>query len=48
MGLSRVVLTPFVGAYNVRGISQALSDSIPDEGPRRSVVTTGTVMDVFQ
>jgi hypothetical protein len=53
MGLPRVVLTPFAGAYNVHGIShrgqpvETLSESVPDEGPRHGVVSTGTAMDVL-
>jgi hypothetical protein len=54
MGLSRIVLTPFAGAYNVRGIShrgwlvESLLESVPDEGPRRSMVSAGTAVDVLQ
>jgi hypothetical protein len=54
VGFPRVVLTPFIGAYNVHGIShygrpvEALSKSIPDEGPWHGVVTAGPTMDVFQ
>jgi hypothetical protein len=54
MGLPHVVLTCFAGAYNVHGIShrgrpvETLSESVPDEGPRRSVVSTRIVMDVLQ
>jgi hypothetical protein len=53
MGLPRIVLTPFAGAYNVHGIShhgrpvEALSESVPDEGPRHGVVIAGIAMDVF-
>jgi hypothetical protein len=53
MGLPHVVLTPFAGAYNVFGIGhhgwpvEALSESIPDEGPWRVMVSTGTAMDVL-
>jgi hypothetical protein len=53
MGLPHVVLTPFAGAYNVHGVCHrgrtvdALSESVPDEGPRGSVVAASTAMDVF-
>jgi hypothetical protein len=54
MGLSCIVLTPFVGAYNVHGINhrgwpvESLLESVPDEGPRRSMVSIGTAVDVLQ
>jgi hypothetical protein len=53
MGLSCVVLTPFAFEYNTRAIChrgwlvEAMSKSIPDEGPRRSMVAAGTMVDVF-
>jgi hypothetical protein len=54
MGLPHVVLAPFAGAYNVRGVShrgrpvEALSKNVLDEGPRRGMVFAGTAMDVLQ
>jgi hypothetical protein len=53
-GLSCIVLTPLIGAYNVRGINhhgrpiEALSESVPNEGPWHSMVFAGTATDVLQ
>ena len=54
MSLPSVVLTPFVGAYNLLGIGycsgpvEALSECVSDQGSRRGMVTADPTVDIFQ
>ena len=54
VSLSSIVLTPFVGAYNLLGVGyysgpiEALSECIFNQGPRRGMVTADSTMDVAQ
>ena len=54
MGLTSVVLTPFVGAHDLLGIGyssglvEALSKHIFDQGPRRDMVTVDPTVDIAQ
>ena len=54
MSLSSIVLTPFVGAYNLLGIGyccgpvEALSECIPNQGSWCSVMTADSTVDVAQ
>jgi hypothetical protein len=53
MSLSSIVLTPFVGAYYLGGVShgsgpvETLSERVPDEGAWRCVVTIDTPIDIL-
>ena len=54
VSLPSIVLAPFVGAYDLLGISycngpvQALSECIPNQGSRCGVVTVDPTMDIAQ
>ena len=54
MNLSSVVLTPFVGAYDLLGVGycsgpvEALLECVSNQGPRRGVVTVDPTVDVAQ
>ena len=54
MGLSSIVLTPFIGAHNLFSVShygrpvEALSEFISDQGPRRGMVPIDSTMDITQ
>ena len=54
MNLPSVVLTPFVGAYNLLGVGyyggpvEALSECVSNQGPQRGMVTLDPTMDVAQ
>ena len=54
MSLLSVVLTPFVGAYDLLGIGycsgpvEALSECVSNQGPRRGMVTVDPTVDVAQ
>ena len=54
MSLSSVVLTPFVGAYDLlrvgycSGPVEALSECVSDQGPQRGMVTADATVDVVQ
>ena len=54
MGLSSVVLTPFVGAHNLFGVGycgrpvEALLECISDQGSRCDMVTTDPTVDIAQ
>ena len=49
-----VVLTPFVGAYDLLGVGycsgpvEALSECVPNQGSRHGVVTVDPTMDIAQ
>ena len=50
----RVVLAPFVGAYDLLGVGyrgrpvEALSERVSDQGSRRGMVTTDPTVDIAQ
>ena len=52
--MSSVVLTPFIGAYDLLGIGyysgpvKALSECVSNQGSRHGVVTTDPTMDIAQ
>ena len=52
MCLLSIVLPPFVGVYDLHGVSyyngpvEALSKYIPNQGSRRDVVTVDPTMDI--
>ena len=54
MGLPSVVLTPFVGAYDLLGVGycsgpvEALSECVSNQGSRRGVVTVDPTVDITQ
>ena len=54
MSLSSVVLTPFVGAYDLLGVGyysgpvKALSKCVPNQGSRHGVVTIDPTVDIAQ
>ena len=54
VGLPNVVLAPFVGAHNLLSIGyygrpvEALSECVPDQGSRRSMVPVNPTVDVIQ
>ena len=54
MGLSSVVLTPFVGAYDLlsigycSGLVKALSECVSNQGPWCGMVTADSTVDVAQ
>ena len=54
MSLPSVVLAPFAGAYDLLGVgyysgpAEALSECVPYQGSRRSVVTADPTVDITQ
>ena len=54
MSLPSVVLTPFVGVYDLLGVGyysgpvETLLECIPNQGSRRSMVTADPTVDVAQ
>jgi hypothetical protein len=54
MGLSSIVLAPFVGAYDLLGVGygswpvEALPERVSDESSWPDVVSIGPTVDVFQ
>ena len=54
MNLPSVVLTPFVGAYNLLdvgycgGLVEALSECVPNQGPWCGMVTVDPTVDIAQ
>ena len=54
MSLPSVVLTPFVGAYDLLSVGyrggpiEALSECVSNQGPRRGMVTADPTVDVAQ
>jgi hypothetical protein len=54
MGLSSVVLTPFIGAHDLLSVShrgrpvEALSKRVFDQSSRRSVVSIDPAVDILQ
>ena len=54
VSLPSIVLTPFVGAYNLLGIGyyggpvEALSECVSNQGPRHGMVTVDPVVDFAQ
>ena len=52
--MSSIVLAPFVGAYDLLGVSyyngpvEALSECIPNQGSRCGVVTAHPTVDIAQ
>ena len=54
VSLLSIVLTPFVGAYDLLGVGyrggtiEALSECVSNQGPWRGVVTIDATMDITQ
>ena len=54
MSLPSIVLTPFIGAYDLLGIGccsgpvEALSECVSNQGPWRDMVTADSIMDIAQ
>ena len=54
VSLPSIVLTPFVGAYDLLGVCycsgpiEALSECVPNQGSRRGVVAADPTMDIAQ